>query len=401
MLFFLLLFKLISLPCCSAARPSTTDDTRQTIPDCPTPVVYDDEPYNIRLSISSIPPTPVKISDHYPTHQDSQLPCNGQWRRIPFSRTSVSGQCSPVHHYSGKKSQKHAPFETERLHSTLCAVKNCRTLVKGTELRNTTARAVSPSTVRVPNPRPRDMRTPVIEQREAQPTRYTPVIRSWNTDDSYNVAVGIPGESPVSIIPGHVIDSFFSPTEVMMDELLTCFVSQQDEYPNPPRGSLLLPLADSSDSLDSYTQFSVLASPNCDGSSLSSSEDYDAPLSCDYSLSPTFPGTVSNVPRPKASYGLPRGPEWSSTSPQMRPSIRYRGINNVAEEQACCNQCERRIITDQPKKRVPVKKRILAAFQRFHRPSNLIQVAEAKEVVDNSGRSRREYQSQPQDQMSS
>ena len=156
--------------------------------------------------------------------------------------------------------------------------------MKGTELRNATARAVSPSTARVPNPRPRDMRTPGKEQGEAQPTRYTPVIRSWNTDDSYNVAVGIPGESPVNIIPGHVIDSFFSPTEVMMDELLTCFVSQQDEYPNPPRGSLLLPLADSSDSLDSYTQFSVLAGPDCDGSSLSSSEDYDAPPSCDYSL---------------------------------------------------------------------------------------------------------------------
>ena len=355
-------FKLLSLLSCNTARPITTDNTRQTIPACPTPALYGDEPYNITLSLVSVPSSPMTTSNHYPTlpHPDSQFASNGQRMRTPFSCTSVSGQCGSIHHHSRKEKTS-------------------------TELRKTTTRAIRPSTVLFPKPRPR---TPVIEQRdfEAQPERYTPVICSWNTDDSYNVAVGIPGDSPVNI-SGHVIDSFFSPTEVMMDELLTCFVSQQDEYPNPPRGSLLLPLGDSFDSLDSYTQLRTLAGLNYDGSSSSDSEDHDAPLPYACSLSPTIAGTGTNLPRPRAAYGLPRGADWCSASPHTTsPSITCQRSNYVAEAQVRCSQCERKIVMDESKKREPMKKRILAAFRRFRRTSNLIHVSEAKEVVDNSGR---------------
>ena len=176
-----------------------------------------------------------------------------------------------------------------------------------------------------------------------------------------------------------------------MDELLTCFMGQQDEYPNPPRGSLLLPLGDSFDSLDS-TWLSVLTSADYDDSlevGDDDGDDDDILMPYDYGvplvLSPTIPGTVNDIPRPRASYGtvtLPRREHWLSTSPRTGSSVRYRRSNNVAEAQVPQNQRERIIIIDEPKKKKPIKNRLLTAFRRFRRTSNRTKVTETNRELE-------------------
>ena len=156
-------FNLLSLLCRSTSRPVPINKTKENIPS--TPCLYDNEPFTVlesdiqTISLASIPPSPVTISNRHPSrpHPNSQLSCNDQ-------QDTSSLLVQSYHHSEQKKNkQKHDPFTTEGIQSTASARKSCKTSIK--EPKKNKNRATRPSTVRVPNPRPREMRTSMPDQR--------------------------------------------------------------------------------------------------------------------------------------------------------------------------------------------------------------------------------------------
>ena len=483
-------FRLLSLLCCSANRPASP--VAKKIPPCRTPPLYE-HPYMVAesdieiISLTSIPPPPMTVSDHCltPPHSDSEsnglaMPnvCNRPQlnpQRIILSPLPDPGRSNPTpnHPKNRKKKdegkQKSLKVEGSESHVKRCktpvkknpmtvgdhcltpphseaehnaelstvqsnglgippnprrriilpplpdpgrsnptpnhlknkkkkrkgkqkalksegpesTVNRCKTSVKrsrATKLKENEAAATGPPSVRIPTPWPGTTRTPLTKQRVAKPKRHSQAVHSQDIDDSYTIDIARDG--PVTITRNVSNASSLLPE---VDETHSHIAGQQHRYPYPPQDRQLLPLRDSFDSLDSYTQLGILAGPNVDASS---DEDDD-----DSEPTPGDDGTVSNNRRPKASYGtvtLQRKEGWLSSAPRPRTSIKCRRSNNMTEAKVRRARCEKLAIDDvdnddkgeekkpevDDKVEKKPKNRLSTAIRRFRRTANSTRVSE-------------------------
>lgn len=283
------------------------------------------------------------------------------------------------------------------------SMNRCKTVVKKTrvnELKRKEAAATGPPTVRVPTPWPERARGPSNRLRESGPTRPAAVVHSLNAGVRYN---GITRHGPITIPRNISSPSLLS--EATLDELHSPATSQQHECPKSPLGNHMIPLRDSFDSLESFSEVCVHADPNVDASSgddVESDDDNEAtPYDSDVSQSPPVSRKITRYARPKASYGtvlLKRMEGWLATGPRVRTAIKCRRSNNMANAQRCH---ETKCVSieddddedDKVKKKEPLGNRLRTAIKRFrgtakprtsHSPESSSSDLMVTRIVDNT-----------------